>query len=98
MRFLAESMGSLPRAHTVRVLLKTDLRSAQAHIFDAAGVLDPVEGGILLRNQSDDLDWLARELARLPFPFEIRTPDALRDALRDCGSRLMQLAGAYGPG
>jgi hypothetical protein len=55
MRFLAESMGSLPRAHTVRVLLKTDLRSAQAHIFDAAGVLDPVEGGILLRTSRTTL-------------------------------------------
>jgi predicted DNA-binding transcriptional regulator YafY len=52
-----------------------------------------VEGGTLLHNQSDDLEWFARELARLPFPFEIVAPDALRDALRACAERLMDLAG-----
>jgi predicted DNA-binding transcriptional regulator YafY len=94
MQHLAESAASLPRAHTVQVLLDTDLRTAQAQLFDDAGVFEPVENGILLHNQSDDLDWLARQLARLPFPFEIRSPDALRDALRECAARLMQLAGS----
>lgn len=91
--YLVDSVARLPRAHTVQVLLKTDLQNAQAHLFHGAGVFEPVEGGTLLHNQSDDLEWFARELARLPFPFEIVAPDALRDALRACAERLMDLAG-----
>jgi predicted DNA-binding transcriptional regulator YafY len=77
----------------VQVLLETDSQTAQAHLFYGAGVFEPVDGGTLLHNQSDDLEWLARQLARVPFPFEIRSPDALRDALRACAERLLALAG-----
>jgi predicted DNA-binding transcriptional regulator YafY len=91
--YLVESVARLARAHSVRVLLKTDLRTAQEHLFYGAGVFETVDGGTLLHNQSDDLEWLARQLARLPFPFEIRSPDALRDALRECAERLLALAG-----
>jgi predicted DNA-binding transcriptional regulator YafY len=91
--YLVESVARLARAHSVQVLLKTDLKTAQAHLFFGAGVFEPVEGGTLLHNQSDDLEWLARQLARLPFAFEIRSPDALRDALRECAERLLALAG-----
>ena len=47
---------------------------------------------VLLRAQVDDLDWFARELARLPFVFNIRRPGALRDAVAALGQRLLALA------
>jgi predicted DNA-binding transcriptional regulator YafY len=91
--YLLDSVARLPRAHAVRVLLKTDLQTARAHLFYGAGLFEPTEDGVVLHNQSDDLDWFARQLARLPFGFQIQQPDALRDALRACAERLMQLAG-----
>jgi predicted DNA-binding transcriptional regulator YafY len=91
--YLTDAVARLPRAHAVQVLLKTDVSTARAHLFYAAGVFEPTADGVILHNQSDDLDWLARQLARLPFPFEIRSPDALRDALRACAERLLLLAG-----
>jgi len=45
-------------------------------------------GGVLLRSQEDDLDWYARQLARLPFAFNIKQPAALRAALKRCARRL----------
>jgi len=48
---------------------------------------------VLLRAQVDDLDWFARELARLPFGFDIRRPGALRAALAALGRQLVALAG-----
>jgi predicted DNA-binding transcriptional regulator YafY len=90
--YLDEAVATLPRAHAVQVLLKTDLQTARAHLFNAAGIFEQTAGGILLHNQSDDLDWFARQLARLPFPFEIRSPDALRGALKACAERLLALA------
>jgi predicted DNA-binding transcriptional regulator YafY len=90
--YLGEAVATLPRAHAVEVLLKTDLQTARAELFDAAGIFEQTADGILLHNQSDDLDWFARQLARLPFPFEIRSPDALRGALKACAARLMAFA------
>jgi predicted DNA-binding transcriptional regulator YafY len=43
-----------------------------------------------LRAQVDDLDWFARELARLPFAFAIRQPERLREALHAVARRLLE--------
>ncbi len=91
---LAFSVATLPRRHAVEVLLRTDLRTAQRELFGAIGILEPVGDGVLLRGQCDELEWFARELARLPFAFEIRHPPALRDALRVRAEALSKLAEA----
>lgn len=90
---LAESIATLPRAYTSVVLLKTDLKTARAHLFDAAGTFEQTAGGVLVRNQADDLGWFARQLASLPFAFEIVEPPALKDAVRACAQRLLAMAG-----
>jgi predicted DNA-binding transcriptional regulator YafY len=87
---LRRSMATLPRSFAVEVLLDTDLQTAQRELFPAAGVLEWVGSGVLLRGQVDDLRWFARELARLPFRFEIRRPTALRDALASVARQLLR--------
>ncbi len=84
------SVATLPRAFAVAVLLETDLVTAQRELFPAAGLLEWVGDGVLLRSQVDDLDWFARELARLPFPFRIRDPAALRSALQAHARRMLE--------
>jgi predicted DNA-binding transcriptional regulator YafY len=91
---LAFSMATLPRTHAIEVHLHADLATARRELFDAIGVFAPDGDGVALFAQADDLDWFARELARLPFAFEIRSPAALRDAVRACGLRLQRLADA----
>ncbi len=90
---LAFSIATLPRTHAVEVLLKADLQTVRRELFETAGVFEATVEGVLLFGQVDDLDWLARELARLPFDFEVRGPSALREALDRCGRRLLRLAG-----
>ena len=90
---LTYSLATLPRTHAVDVVLQTDLARAQRHLFPSVGVLEWMDDAVLLRAQVDDLDWFARELARLPFGFEIRRPAALRDAVAALGRRLLALAG-----
>ena len=90
---LTTSIARLPRAHAAEVLLATDLATARRELFPVAGVLEPVEGGVVLHAQADDLDWLARELARLPFAFRVRTPRALRTAVGALARRLARQAG-----
>lgn len=86
------SVALIPRAHDVEVLLDTDLETARREVFASVGVLEWTGERVRLRSQVDSLSWFARELARLPFPFEIRKPAALRGALRSVARRLLQLA------
>jgi predicted DNA-binding transcriptional regulator YafY len=86
---LVHSVATLPRAFSVEVLLSTDLQTAQRELFPAVGVLEWEGSGVLLRGEVDSLPWFARELARLPFEFEIREPKALRRALRIMARRLL---------
>jgi predicted DNA-binding transcriptional regulator YafY len=90
--YLKQSITMIPRAHAVEVMLKTDLASAQRAVVPYVGVLECVDEGILLRAQADDLNWISRELARLPFDFKVRSPDALRAAVARTAQRLAQNA------
>jgi len=87
---LAASLSMLPRAIPVEVLLHTDLATALKHVHGSIGVLAPQAEGVLLRSQEDDLDWYARQLARLPFAFAVRKPRTLRTAVRKCAERLLR--------
>jgi predicted DNA-binding transcriptional regulator YafY len=91
---LAFSLATLPRNVAIEVLLRTDLKTARDAFSLAFGLLEPVDGGVLLRSSADDLDWFARQLARLPFGFEVRRPARLRGALRRHATRLLKLAGS----
>lgn len=87
------AVASLPRAHAVEVLLDTDLATARRAIFATLGVLESVEGGgVRLLGQTDDLDWFARELSRLPFAFRVQRPDEMRAALEARARMLLALA------
>jgi predicted DNA-binding transcriptional regulator YafY len=83
LRHLTISMATIPRAVAVEVVLRTDLETARRELFETIGVFEPAAEGVRLLGQTDDLDWFARELARLPFAFEIRRPRELRTALRE---------------
>lgn len=90
MAHLAHAIATLPRTHRVEVLLKTDLHTARAHLREAIGVLEQREDGVRLVNQSEDLDWFARQLAALPFGFIVIAPAALNDAVGECARRLLR--------
>ena len=59
-------------------------------IPSSIGKLAKERGHIRLDAQADDLDWFARELARLKLAFEIIQPKALKTALLVHVQRLLQ--------
>jgi predicted DNA-binding transcriptional regulator YafY len=91
---LAFSIATLPRAIAVEVLLHTDLAAALANLPGSLGLLEAADDGVVLRGQEDDLQWYARQLARLPFDFSVRAPGELREAVQEQGARLKRLAAA----
>ncbi|BBB66731.1 transcriptional regulator [Undibacterium sp. YM2] len=88
--YLRSAVASIPRAYSVELLLKTDMQYARRYLSDAIAVLEQTTGGVLLYNQSEDLSWFARQLAALPFDFEVRKPAQLQDELRKVAERLLK--------
>jgi predicted DNA-binding transcriptional regulator YafY len=94
---LLHSVATLPRRFHAEVLLKTNLETARREVSVVLGILEVVDGGVLLRAEVEDLDWLAKELSRLPFELEIRRPAALSRALRDWAAHLLALSSRRSP-
>lgn len=92
LRHLTEAIAALPRAHAVEVLLFTGEDAAQRLFPAHLAMLTPARGGVRLRAEVDDLDWMARELARLPCDFRIRKPAALQREFAAHVQRLQQRA------
>jgi predicted DNA-binding transcriptional regulator YafY len=77
--YLDRAMATLPRAIPIEVLFHADIERVRRELFGGmGGVPEPCAEGVLLRGSADDLEWCARELMRLPFRFEVRSPDSLR--------------------
>jgi len=85
---VAEGLALAVYEIQAEVLLRVEPNEAAETISPTVGTLEPTEGGTLLRVGADTLDWIARYLARLEFPFEVRDPPELRTALRALGRRL----------
>lgn len=91
---LTRAVATLPRRHAIGVRLQCALNEARRELHPGLGLLEADDAGTLLHAQADDLDWFARELARLPFGFHVLQPIELRVALRNCAARLQQIADA----
>jgi predicted DNA-binding transcriptional regulator YafY len=98
LQYVRVAIATLPRAHSVSVLLHTDLASVQQRLFSEIGTLELHRAGrrpvVLLRSEADDLDWFMRELSRLPFAFEILGPSALVGRVQAHAKRLLKHARA----
>lgn len=86
---IARGVASLPRAFKVDVILKTDMATAQAAVLDTVGLFQQHDQGVLMQVHADDLHWVARALAGLPFDFEVVSPAALSDAVQHLAKRLL---------
>ncbi len=79
LEYLRESIAAVQRTHAIVVrFAQADMATVRRAIPPYIGKLTQERGRIRLDAQADDLDWFARELARLRLNFEIATPKALR--------------------
>ncbi|MDR3427085.1 YafY family protein [Silvimonas sp.] len=86
--YLTQSVAVMPRSHTVEVLLQTTLDQARHEIYAELGVLEATTDGVRLRSQVTTLDWMARQLAQLPFPFAVISPPELLAELHALAHKL----------
>lgn len=88
---LTFSMATLPRTHAIEVRLHAGLDRLRREVSETLGILEASADTVRLLAQTDDLDWFARELGRLPFDFTVIRPAALREAVKRAGRRLQRL-------
>jgi predicted DNA-binding transcriptional regulator YafY len=86
---IVERLASLPYQWQAEVRLATDRRTAEAEIPRTVGIVDEVDGDTILRIGANELDWLARYVASLPFDAEVLDPPELRAAVREVARRLL---------
>src|SRR5215217_335141 len=55
-------------------------------------ILEEAEGGVLMRSSTSDLGWMARVLSGLSFPFLVKGPPELREALRQHAAEISRQA------
>jgi predicted DNA-binding transcriptional regulator YafY len=91
------TIATAPGAWEVEVLLKMSLAEARREVPPTMAILEeaPDEGGVLLRCYTQGLRWMARFLAGLGYPFEVRRPPELREALRQHAAELSALAAEH---
>ena len=89
---LRKSLAAIPRAHQVEVLLHTTLHQAATLFPETPGWFEQTPDGVLLRMETDHVDWLAGKLAGSPCVFEVLQPDELRHQLAALGEKLLAIA------
>jgi predicted DNA-binding transcriptional regulator YafY len=77
---------------SVEVVLEATLEGAREQVPPMGVMLEEAEGALILRSSTSDLGWMARVLAGLSFPFAVRRPPELREALRRRAAEIAALA------
>lgn len=87
---VSRALAAVPYAHEVEVVLATTVEEARRRISPMIASLSEVDGGALMLARAERLDSMAQMLAGLGWPFVIRRPDALREAVRTLAARLVE--------
>lgn len=81
----------------MEVEFQADLATVQQKISTLYGTLTPTPTGVLLQEQYDDVEAMARYLMALDLPFVIHHPPQLREAILRLGQRMIQIASTPPP-
>jgi len=81
----------------IEVEFQADMSTVQQKISTLYGTLTPTTIGVLLQEQYDDIESMARYLMALDLPFIVHHPPELREALLRLGERMIQIATTPSP-
>jgi predicted DNA-binding transcriptional regulator YafY len=77
---------------SVEVLLETTSAEARGQLPKMGVSIEETPYGVIMRSSTSDLAWMSRVLAGVSFPFVVRRPPELREALRSLASEITALA------
>lgn len=94
LEFVRQSLAEIPGLWRVEVLLATTFEDAKRRVSLRLATFEETAGGVLLRQNAEELDEVARQLVWLGIPFIVRQPDELRSVLRSLAGEISQIANA----
>jgi predicted DNA-binding transcriptional regulator YafY len=77
---------------SVEVLLETTIGEARGQLPKMGVSLEETPEGVVMRSSTSDLAWMSRVIAGLSFPFVVREPSELREALQRLAAEIIALA------
>jgi predicted DNA-binding transcriptional regulator YafY len=89
---VSAALAQVPWGHEVEVVLDLSLDEARRRLPRTLATLSETDEGTLVRMQVGSLEWMASVLAGLGCGFEIRSPDELRQHVRELARRLADQA------
>lgn len=92
LEYVLNSLATMPDFWHVEVLLKTSLERVQQFIPRDIALLTDTPEGVILNCYTPNLAWIVAELARIRTEIIIHEPEELRDAFREFGERMIDLA------
>jgi predicted DNA-binding transcriptional regulator YafY len=90
--YVLHSLATIPYGRPIQVLLELSIEEARRRIAPDTGTLEVTRGGVLLRTQADNFEWVARLLIQVGCPFRVLDPPELRDALRQVARQIARYA------
>ena len=89
-----DALATMPHDRwSVEVVLEATLEEAREQVPTLGVALEETPNeGIILRSSTSDLDWMTSVLAGLRFPFSVRKPPELREALKRQAEKIAVLA------
>jgi predicted DNA-binding transcriptional regulator YafY len=95
--FVRQSLAEVPGLWRVEVVLATTLEDAKRRVPLHLATFEETSGGVIIRQNAEGLEEIARQLVWLGIPFTVRQPDELRDVLRTLAAEVYQAANAQTP-
>lgn len=89
---VTRSIATMPMTWSIDVLLETTLEEAQRAISPALATLEQEEHGVAMRCYVDHVEWFANVLVGLRFPYIVRHPPELREALQCLSGQIAIMA------
>jgi predicted DNA-binding transcriptional regulator YafY len=90
--YVLHSLATMPYGWPIEVVLELSLEEARRRLPPDTGTFQPVKGGVLLRCQADNLDWMVRTLISAGCRFRVLHPPELRAALRATAREISRLS------
>lgn len=91
LQHVLDAIAQQPGSWTIEVRMQTSLVEAR-RIFPAdMALLEPEEDAVVMRCYTNQLDWIARWLLRIPCPFVIVQPIELRQMVKDVAAQVMRM-------
>jgi predicted DNA-binding transcriptional regulator YafY len=91
LNYVLESRAQVQKSFDVEIVLEMSIEKARHLLPTEMHSLEPIEEGVLYRQTTARLDWLAFTLLNLDLPFKVRQPIELYSVIQELGEKAAKI-------